>query len=153
MHLPLVLLAAALLPWQQLQAAAVSRGDALEEVLVTAQHREESAQTTPISLFTMNAQQLEKQRISNIGNLNGLVPNLTIDNFPANNQTLRVFIRGVGLTDTQITQDPAVGVYLNDAYIARSTGLAFDVADLERIEVLRGPQGTLYGRNTTGGAI
>ena len=149
----LALLAAVLLPWQQLQAATASRGNVLEEVLVTAQHREESAQTTPISLFTMNAEQLEKQRISNISNLNGLVPNLNIDNFPANNQTLRVFIRGVGLTDTQITQDSAVGVYLNDAYIARSTGLAFDVADLERIEVLRGPQGTLYGRNTTGGAI
>ncbi len=132
---------------------AAERGTALEEVLVTAQHREESAQSTPISLFTMNEDQLEKQRINGIANLNGLVPNLNIDGFPANNQTLRLFIRGVGLADTQITQDAAVGVYLNGAYIARSTGLAFDVADLARIEVLRGPQGTLYGRNTTGGAI
>ncbi|MEZ5573035.1 MAG: TonB-dependent receptor [Halioglobus sp.] len=132
---------------------AQARESELQEVLVTAQHRTESAMSTPISLFTMNAEQLEKQRISGIGSLNGLVPNLNIDAFPSNNQTLRLFIRGVGLTDTQITQDPAVGVYLNGAYIARSTGLTFDVADLERIEVLRGPQGTLYGRNTTGGAI
>jgi iron complex outermembrane recepter protein len=124
-----------------------------EEIVITAQHRKESAQKTPISLVTFGAEQLEKQRITSINNLNGLVPNLSIDSFPANNQSLRLFIRGVGLTDTQITQDAAVGVYLNGAYIARSTGLAFDVADLERIEVLRGPQGTLYGRNTTGGAI
>ena len=132
---------------------AQERDTVLEEIIVTAQHREETAQSTPISLFTFGAEQLEKQRITSISNLNGLVPNLNIDSFPANNQTLRLFIRGVGLTDTQITQDAAVGVYLNGAYIARSTGLAFDVADLERIEVLRGPQGTLYGRNTTGGAI
>lgn len=136
-----------------LATVAQAQGTSLEEVLVTAQHREESAQSTPISLFTMNEEQLEKQRITGISNLNGLVPNLNIDSFPSNSQTLRLFIRGVGLTDTQITQDAAVGVYLNGAYIARSTGLAFDVADLKRIEVLRGPQGTLYGRNTTGGAI
>ncbi len=129
------------------------RSKVLEEVIVTAQHRSESAQSTPISLFTMDAEQLEKQRVNGIANLNALVPNLAIDTFPANNQTLRLFIRGVGLTDTQITQDAAVGVYLDGVYIARSTGLAFDVADLARIEVLRGPQGALYGRNTTGGAI
>lgn len=134
-------------------AMSQGRETVLEEVMVTAQHRTESAMSTPISLVTMSAEQLEKQRIGSISDLNGLVPNLAIDNFPSNNQTLRLFIRGVGLTDTQITQDPAVGVYLNGAYIARSAGLTFDVADLERIEVLRGPQGTLYGRNTTGGAI
>lgn len=134
-------------------ARAQERESVLEEVLVTAQHRTESAMSTPISLVTMNNEQLEQQRIVSISDLNGLVPNLAIDSFPANNQTLRLFIRGVGLSDTQITQDPAVGVYLNGAYIARSAGLTFDVADLERIEILRGPQGTLYGRNTTGGAI
>jgi iron complex outermembrane recepter protein len=134
-------------------AMSQERESVLEEVLVTAQHRTESAMSTPISLVTMGSEQLEKQRIGSISDLNGLVPNLAIDNFPSNNQTLRLFIRGVGLSDTQITQDPAVGVYLNGAYIARSAGLTFDVADLERIEVLRGPQGTLYGRNTTGGAI
>ncbi|MEM9255807.1 MAG: TonB-dependent receptor [Pseudomonadota bacterium] len=134
-------------------APAQTSSPQLEEVLVTAQHREESLRETPISLVTFNQEQLEKQRISNITNLNGLVPNFNIDSFPENNSTLRLFIRGVGLTDTQITQDAAVGVYLNNAYIARSTGLAFDVADLERIEILRGPQGTLYGRNTTGGAL
>jgi len=135
------------------QATAQARENVLEEVIVTAQHRTESLIATPVSIFTMNTEQLEKQRIDSIEDLNGLVPNLAVDSFPANNQTLRLFIRGVGLADTQITQDPAVGVYLNGAYIARSAGLTFDVADLERIEVLRGPQGTLYGRNTTGGAV
>jgi iron complex outermembrane receptor protein len=135
------------------QSAAQVREGVLEEVIVTAQLRSESVISTPVSIFTLNTEQLENQRIDSISDLNGLVPNLAIDSFPSNNQTLRLFIRGVGLADTQITQDPAVGVYLNGAYIARSTGLTFDVADLERIEVLRGPQGTLYGRNTTGGAV
>ncbi|MEZ5502377.1 MAG: TonB-dependent receptor [Halioglobus sp.] len=152
MRLPIAVLVVATAPLAQ-SALAQGRETMLEEVLVTAQHRTESAMSTPISLFTMSTDQLEKQRVGSISDLNGLVPNLAIDNFPANNQTLRLFIRGVGLSDTQITQDPAVGVYLNGAYIARSAGLTFDVADLERIEVLRGPQGTLYGRNTTGGAI
>ena len=147
--LPMVL--SVLATWQQ--AAADNRVRGLEETLVTAQHRSESAQSIPISLFTMNFEQLQKQRINGIASLNGLVPNLDIDSFPANNQTLRLFIRGVGLTDTQVTQDAAVGVYLNGAYIARSTGLALDIVELERIEILRGPQGTLYGRNTTGGAL
>ena len=152
MRLQFAALVAVLLPAGQ-QAVAQEVGNQLEEILVTAQHRTESAQSAPISLFTFNNEQLEKQRISGIANLNGLVPNLSIDSFPTNTQTLRIFIRGVGLTDTQITQDAAVGVYLDGVYIARSTGLAFDVAELERIEILRGPQGTLYGRNTTGGAI
>ncbi len=152
MRLPIAALAIAMLPLVS-PASAQGRESELQEVIVTAQYRPESAMSTPISLFSLNAEQLEQQRIGSISDLNGVIPNLNIDGFPANNQTLRLFIRGVGLSDTQITQDPAVGVYLNGAYIARSAGLTFDVADLERIEVLRGPQGTLYGRNTTGGAI
>ena len=85
--------------------------------------------------------------------LGSQVPGLTLEPFPTHNATLRLFIRGVGINDAQLTQDPAVGVYVDGVYVARSVGLALDVADLERIEVLRGPQGTLYGRNTTGGAV
>ena len=126
---------------------------ALEEVIVSAQKKTESLQDTPISITAMNAENLETYGIENVADLSGKIPSLTMDPYPLNVSSLRLFIRGVGLTDTQMTQDPPVGVYLDGVYIARSTGLALDVADLERIEVLRGPQGTLYGRNTTAGAI
>jgi len=125
----------------------------LEEVIVTAQKRSESLQDTPISLAAFDSTMLENQGIDGLDDIASRVPSLAIEPFPTNNATLRIFIRGVGLADAQITQDPPVGVYLDGAYIARSTGLALDVAELERIEVLRGPQGTLYGRNSTGGAI
>jgi len=125
----------------------------LEEVVVTAQRREEVAQSTPVSLVALDRETLDTLGILSIDDIGAHVPNFTADQFPANNQTLRLFIRGVGITDVQITQDPAVGVYLDGVYLARSTGLATEVADLERIEVLRGPQGTLFGRNTTGGAL
>lgn len=125
----------------------------LEEIVVTAQRSAESLQETPISLTTFGSEKLEKEGINNLADIASKVPSLTMEPFPTNNATLRIFIRGVGLADAQITQDPPVGVYLDGVYIARSTGLALDVAELERIEVLRGPQGTLYGRNSTGGAI
>ena len=120
---------------------------------MVAQRVEESAQDTPVSLVSFNTGELETLGIASIADLRAKVPNFLVDQFPSSNQTLRLFIRGVGIADVQITQDPAVGVYLNGVYLARSTGLATEVADLERIEVLRGPQGTLYGRNTTGGAL
>jgi iron complex outermembrane receptor protein len=126
---------------------------ALEEVIVTAQKKAESLQDTPISLTAFSNERLEIEGISNLGDIGSKVPSLTIEPFPINNATLRIFIRGIGISDAQITQDPPVGIYVDGVYIARSTGTALDVADLERIEILRGPQGTLYGRNTTGGAI
>lgn len=128
-------------------------GYALEEVIVTAQKKAESLQDTPISLTAFGEERLEIDGISNLGDIGSKVPSLTIEPFPINNATLRIFIRGIGLSDVQVTQDPPVGIYVDGVYIARSTGTALDVAELQRIEVLRGPQGTLYGRNTTGGAI
>lgn len=125
----------------------------LDEVVVTAQRREEAAQSAPISLVSIDRERLDTLGITGLDDISIQIPNFITDQFPANNQTLRLFIRGVGLTDIQITQDPAVGVYIDGVYLARSTGLATEIADLERIEVLRGPQGTLYGRNTTGGAL
>lgn len=125
----------------------------LEEVVVTAQKKEESLQDTPIALDAFGEEALEREGISNVGDLANNVPALTIQPFPINTTTLRIYIRGIGLIDAQITQDPPVGVYIDGAYIARSAALATDIADLTRIEVLRGPQGTLYGRNSTGGAV
>ena len=125
----------------------------LEEIVVTAQKRQASLQDTPISLAAFNSEQLAVAGIDGLDDIGSKVPSLQVEPFPTSNATLRFFIRGIGLIDAQITQDPPIGVYLDGVYIARSSGNAFDIADLERIEVLRGPQGTLYGRNTTGGAI
>ncbi len=125
----------------------------LEEIVVTAQKRAESLQETPISLVAFGAERLEKLGITDIGDLQGNVPNLQLSPHPNSATTPRIFIRGVGNFDDQITQDPSVAVYMDGVYIARNQGMGMDVADIERIEVLRGPQGTLYGRNATGGAI
>jgi hypothetical protein len=96
----------------------------LEEVVVVAQRREESAQLTPISINSFDSDALDTLGISNIADIRAQVPNFLVDPFPASNQTLRLFIRGIGIADVQITQDPAVGVYLDGIYLARSTGLA-----------------------------
>ena len=125
----------------------------LEEVIVTAQKKTESLQDTPISLTALGEERLEIDGIGSLVAIGSKVPSLTIEPFPINNATLRIFIRGIGISDVQVTQDPPIGIYVDGVYIARSTGTALDVAELQRIEVLRGPQGTLYGRNTTGGAI
>ncbi|HEY1075259.1 MAG TPA: TonB-dependent receptor plug domain-containing protein, partial [Fontimonas sp.] len=138
---------------QPATAAPAAQATTLEEIVVTAERKSASLQDTPISIEAFNAEAIELRAIKGVQDLGGNVPGLTIEPFPTHNATLRVFIRGVGINDAQLTQDPAVGIYMDGVYIARSVGLALDVADLERIEVLRGPQGTLYGRNTTGGAI
>ena len=125
----------------------------LDDVTVTAERKVATLQDTPISMEVFNADKLALRGIDGIAGLAANVPSMTIEPFPTHNATLRMFIRGVGTTDVQVTQDSAVGVYLDGVYVARSVGLSIDTAELERVEVLRGPQGTLYGRNTTGGAI
>lgn len=144
-----VLLAAGLLPLPSLAQQAL----VLEEVVVTAQRKEESIQDAPLSVVAYNTEDLEKLSVNSLMDLNARVPNLSLTPFATASSTIRLHMRGVGPNDVQLTQDPSVALYLNQVYIARSTGLALDVADLERIEVLRGPQGTLYGRNATGGAV
>ena len=147
----LCLLASSIAQLSYAQEKNTPRG--LEEVIVTAQKKAESLQDTPISLTAFGEERLEIDGINNLNDIGSKVPSLTIEPFPINNATLRIFIRGIGLSDVQVTQDPPIGIYVDGVYIARSTGTALDVAELQRIEVLRGPQGTLYGRNTTGGAI
>lgn len=130
-----------------------SRMAVLQEVVVTAEKREASLQETPISIAAFSTQDLENLGLSDMGDIGKSVPNFEITPFPNSKSALVLFIRGVGNNESQLTQDAAVGVYMDGVYVARSTGLAADVADIERIEVLRGPQGVLYGRNTTGGAV
>ena len=133
--------------------ASEADGPVLDTVTVTAERKTATLQATPISIEAFNSEKLALRGIDGLSGIAANVPNMTAEPFPIHNATLRIFIRGAGTSDVQLTQDPAVGVYIDGVYIARSLGLAIDTADLERIEVLRGPQGTLYGRNTTGGAI
>ncbi len=125
----------------------------LEEVIVTAERRETSLQDTPISVLAFGSSDLEKFGIDDLGDIQHSVPNLYMRQFPNSQASLRTYMRGVGNNDVGMSTDPSVGVYIDGIYVARSIGLGSEVASLERIEVLRGPQGSLYGRNTIGGAI
>lgn len=123
----------------------------IEEVIVTAERREANLQDVPISLTSFSASDLDALQVRDLGDLQSLVPNLSIHVGDANNAV--VYIRGVGQIDSIAFFEPGVGVYLDDVYLGRAQGAFLDVLDVERIEVLRGPQGTLYGRNTVGGAV
>ena len=122
-------------------------------IIVTAQKREERLIDVPISVAALGEEQLEQQQISELRDFVGQVPNLFINNFNARSDTVRLFIRGIGQNDVTLTQDPSVALYVDGIYVGTTIGGGFETEDLERIEVLRGPQGTLYGRNATGGAI
>ena len=135
-------------------APAVAQDDSgLEEIVVTAQRKSESVQDTPISIMAFSSTALENKSITGLSDLQTQVPNLQLTPFPNNATSPRIYIRGIGNNSDHLTQDPSVAVYVDGVYMARSQGLATEVADLERIEVLRGPQGSLYGRNAAGGAI
>jgi iron complex outermembrane recepter protein len=128
----------------------------LEEIVVTAQKRSENLQDTPIAITAVSAKELDARGTSDISELGNFTPNLVFDTTaPVSGVSSGaiVFIRGVGQTDFQLTTDPGVGTYVDGVYMARSVGGVLDVLDLERVEVLRGPQGTLFGRNTIGGAV
>jgi iron complex outermembrane receptor protein len=125
----------------------------LEEVIVTAEKRAQSLQDAPLSILAFNADSLAQIGATGLGDLTLSIPNLSQITFSVGNSTLRFYVRGIGQTDSQLTADSPVGVYLDGVYIARTSALALGIPDIERVEVLRGPQGTLFGRNTTGGAI
>lgn len=132
---------------------ASTRPYAIEEVIVTAQKREESLQDTPIAISAFSAQSIENMGITQASDIGRFAPNLTSEKLPSSFGAVNFTIRGITETEPSMSVDPAVGIYMNGIYMARNNGLAFDVVDLERIEVLRGPQGSLYGRNSTGGAV
>ncbi len=124
-----------------------------EEIVVTARRTEESLQRVPSSISAFNERTLDQIQASDTTGLQGAVPNLNIVQGRGSSNATNVFIRGIGQPDALQTFDPAVGVYVDDVYLSRIRGNQLDLLDLERIEVLRGPQGTLYGKNTIGGAI
>jgi len=129
------------------------RGPTLEEVIVTARRREERMQDVPISASVFSAVDLERLQLDNVGALQRGAPNLTLTPYPGTQTRANVALRGQLEPDLFPTLDPAVGLYLDDVYVARMAGANLDLVDMERVEVLRGPQGTLFGRNTIGGAI
>jgi len=125
----------------------------LDSIMVTARKREETLQEVPVAVTAFTSEALDKMNVQDISDLDAQVPNLTIYAARGASSTVTAYIRGVGQSDPTWGADPGVGIYLDDVYIARPQGALLDVFDVSRIEVLRGPQGTLYGKNTIGGAI
>ncbi|MBA6412885.1 TonB-dependent receptor [Parahaliea sp. F7430] len=126
---------------------------ALEEIVVTAQKREQSLQDTPIAITAFGASELEQRGIKDLTDIGTTVPNVKIATLPSNTLKATIAIRGSVTSNPSITWEPTVGMYLDGVFVGKFSGNVFKVAELERIEVLRGPQGTLYGKNTTGGAV
>jgi iron complex outermembrane receptor protein len=136
------------------QAPAAETADAAEgEIIVTARRREESLIDVPIAITAISGAQLERSGAIDITDVANVAPNVTLENSRATNSTLTAFIRGVGQQDPVAGFEQGVGIYLDDVYLNRPQAAVLDIYDVERIEVLRGPQGTLYGRNTVGGAV
>jgi iron complex outermembrane receptor protein len=128
--------------------------EVLEEVVVTAQKRTERLQDVPISITAISGSQLENRGIQNAGNLNALAPNVTVKAAqPGAGLIAALSIRGIGGGQPGIWSDNAIGMYLDGVYVGKTQGALLDLLDLERVELLRGPQGTLFGKNTEGGAI
>lgn len=125
----------------------------LEEVVVTARKREESAQNVPLSVSAYGSQQLEALKIRDLQNLAVAMPNVAMDDIGTFRSTANFSIRGLGINSSIPSIDPTVGVFIDGVYIGQNAGVILDMFDIKSIEVLRGPQGTLFGRNVTGGAV
>jgi len=140
--------------WAQTSDAAGPAG--LDEIVVTARKRAENLQDTPIAITALTGEALERRDLSRITEIDRYTPSLVLNGtapLSGNPSTAVVFLRGIGQIDFTINTDPGVGIYVDGVYVARSAGSVLDLVDVERVEVLRGPQGTLFGRNTIGGAI
>ncbi|GLV26859.1 TonB-dependent receptor [Sphingobium sp. TomTYG45] len=140
---------------QEQAATPVAQGDGtrLETIVVTARRTRENLQSTPVAVTAMSGELLDRLNIRDVVATAQFTPNLGISQQPASITAASVFIRGIGNASPSAVSEQGVGIYLDGVYIARSAGAVFDLVDLERIEVLRGPQGTLFGRNSVGGAV
>ncbi|HVY86065.1 MAG TPA: TonB-dependent receptor [Caulobacterales bacterium] len=140
--------------WAQDSQPAATAGD--ETVIVTARRREESLQDTPIAVTVLSAASLERQQVTSTTQLTNVAPSLQFHSYgtlTGNNSAAQVFIRGIGQTDATPAVDPGVGMYIDDVYMGRSVGGVMEFRDIANVQILRGPQGTLFGRNTIGGAV
>lgn len=136
--------------------ALAESADKVEEVVVTAQKTAQNVQNVPIAITAVTAQALQTKGINDVSKLGNIAPNVTLDAgtpFSGSDTVLAAFIRGIGQNDFAFNQDPGVGVYIDGVYLARSVGSNTSMLDVARVEILKGPQGTLFGRNTIGGAI
>ena len=124
-----------------------------ESVVVTARKREEDVQDVPLSISVLDSNQVQESQLETLDDLTLRVPNLNLFATRSSSSNAAIYIRGIGQEDTVFTVDSGVGLYLDDVYLPRAQGAVLDFLDIERVEVLRGPQGTLYGRNTSAGAI
>jgi iron complex outermembrane recepter protein len=142
-------------PAQQADAPG-AEAESLEAIVVTARRREESLQDTPVAVTVLSADALQRQQVVSTTDLDKIAPNLQFHSYgtlTGNNSAAQVFIRGIGQTDATPAVDPGVGIYIDDVYMGRSVGGAMDFRDIASVQILRGPQGTLFGRNTIGGAV
>ena len=133
-----------------------SGNNVLEEVTVTARKIQENLQDTPIAITAFSGDTLQARQVFNTETLDQVTPNLQFTNnttLAGNNASSVVFIRGIGQTDPTSTVDPGVGIYIDDVYMGQSIGGTMDFRDIANVQILRGPQGTLFGKNTIGGAI
>jgi iron complex outermembrane receptor protein len=143
-------------PGAALAQQAVSNEDQIPEIVVTAQKRAQNEQDVPIAMTTFTAEALKEKNIVDVSAMGRLAPNVNLDTaspFGGSNQVLSASIRGIGQDDFAINLDPGVGVYVDGIYFARTTGANINLLDVSQVEILKGPQGTLFGRNTIGGAI
>src|SRR3989338_3660669 len=147
--------AASLLPPSMVFAQS-QQANTIEEIIVTAQKREENLQETPVSVTPFTSGNLEDRGFTDLMMIADATPNMQFLAGGAatggNNEAL-VYLRGIGQSNHSIIFDSGVGIYLDGVYLARSQGGVLDLFDIERIEVLRGPQGTIFGKNTVGGAV
>jgi iron complex outermembrane receptor protein len=137
-------------------ASAAARPAAVETLIVTAEKRPEPLQETPISITAFSARDLQIRNVENLSNIASYTPNLVFEagaGDTGSSNTAQIFIRGIGQSDFLFTTDPGVGLYLDGVYLPTSVGSLMDLNDIQQIEVLKGPQGTLFGQNTIGGAI
>jgi len=137
-------------------ASTIEAQPLLEEITVTAQRREQNLQDVPIAISAVTAQAIEDRGLTNVAQISDFTPNVQMDGtspFSGSSSVLSPYVRGIGQNDFAFNLEPGVGVYVDGVYLARTIGANVDLLDIDRIEVLKGPQGTLFGRNTIGGAL
>lgn len=138
------------------QAETKAKSNQIETIMVTARKLSENLQETPVAITALTPESLERRQINGTTDLGKVTPNLEFTNnapLAGNNSSSQVFIRGIGQVDPSAGVDPGVGLYIDDVYMGQSVGGSMDLRDIYDVQVLRGPQGTLFGRNTIGGAV